>query len=213
MKQRIETRMYNTETARKIVTYTPLEWGPNDFRYYEETLFLKRTGEFFLYGEGNGLSEYRASYIDGWGPGCKIIPLTFDEAKKWYDKLLDNPWGDETEEQYKELFGTKSKYEMYDPEKSKEIVTKYSKYDKNDFSYYEETLYRNQNGDFFILGSGNADSKYHFPYPGGGQQSGWKIVPLTFNKAKTWYEELLKDEFSDGTEAQYKELFQLLHHN
>lgn len=111
MKKRIETKVYNTETAKEIIKYEPFGvYGKNDFQYYEETLYLKRTGEFFLYGEGNGLSEYRASYIDGWGPGCKIIPLTFDEAKKWFQSMIervDNAGWDTEEEKkkYKEIFG------------------------------------------------------------------------------------------------------------
>lgn len=112
MKKRIGTKLYDTEKAKKVITYDTCNAGigKTDFRYYEETLYVKRTGEFFLYGEGNGLSEYRASYIDGWGFGYKIIPLTLDGAKKWFKCMIekvDNAGWDTEEEKrkYKELFG------------------------------------------------------------------------------------------------------------
>lgn len=59
----------------------------------------KKTGEFFLYGEGGGLSKYR-TVIDtnSWTGGSQIIPLTEEEAKDWMEKYGDV-------DDYIELFG------------------------------------------------------------------------------------------------------------
>lgn len=90
MKKRIDTLMYDTDTAKKIAKYeSPYAKGDNE--YYEEYLYKKRTGEFFLYGSGNAGSPYceRAYKDNAFTPGEKIIPLSFEEAKKWYDKAFN----------------------------------------------------------------------------------------------------------------------------
>lgn len=106
MKKRIDTRIYNTETAKRINEYTPYGiYSVTDLKWFKEILYRKRNGEFFLYGEGNADSKYHfSSPTGGCEAGFKIVPLTFDEAKEWYKKVLNNEWLDGTEEQYKELF-------------------------------------------------------------------------------------------------------------
>lgn len=95
MKKVINGRRYNTESAEFVGTYQS-EFGVTDFNYYEEHLYLKKTGEFFIHGEGNGASPYCESYGNMWGPGEKLVPLTHNEAKQWVeDKLNDK---------YEELF-------------------------------------------------------------------------------------------------------------
>lgn len=106
MKKRIDTKMYDTEKAKRINEYTPYGiYSVTDLKWFKETLYRKRTGEFFLYGEGYAGSKYHFPCpAGGCEAGYKIIPLTFDEAKEWYEKLLNNKWLDGTEKQYKELF-------------------------------------------------------------------------------------------------------------
>lgn len=54
-----------------------------DFRYVEETLYRKRTGEFFLFGQGGPASKYAVSTgLNSWSGGSKIIPLSVAEAKQ-----------------------------------------------------------------------------------------------------------------------------------
>lgn len=52
--------MYNTESATTVA-----EWCNNlprsEFDYCEETLYRKRTGEYFLYGEGGAGARTLAS--------------------------------------------------------------------------------------------------------------------------------------------------------
>lgn len=88
MKKIIGGRKYDTDTAALIG-----EWSdgyPRDFRYECETLYRKRTGEYFLHGEGGAMSKYAVSHGDNsWGGGEEIIPLSYDRAREWAEKHLD----------------------------------------------------------------------------------------------------------------------------
>ena len=98
MKKIIEGKVYSTEKAKKVASWYS-SYARNDFNYYEEELYKKKTGEFFLYGEGNAASPYRRSCGQNeWCGGEKIVPLTFKEAQEWAEKHLD---GDE----YCAIFG------------------------------------------------------------------------------------------------------------
>lgn len=89
MKRIINGKRYDTDTATHIAKYES-DHGVGDFHYYREDLYLKKTGEFFLWGEGGGLSPYAAAYPGGgWQYGEKIVPLTLDEAKSWVEKIED----------------------------------------------------------------------------------------------------------------------------
>ncbi len=87
-KKIINGKLYNTETATLVG-----EWcnnnSTNDFKYCEENLYRKCTGEYFLYGEGGPLSKYSKSYGDNsWGYGYAITPLSEEEAKQWAEDRL-----------------------------------------------------------------------------------------------------------------------------
>ena len=88
MRQIIKNKVYNTNTAKKMGTYRNLE-DSNDSVYYEETLYRKKTGEFFLHTYDRKITSY-----SDW---ARIIPLTYDEARQWAEELL-------TEELYKGIF-------------------------------------------------------------------------------------------------------------
>ena len=99
MKSIINRKKYDTETATEIQTITYGQ-GKRDFKHFEETLYRKKTGEFFLAGEGGPMSKYSHFYSleNMWGSGSRIIPLTLDEAKDW---VSENCSADD----YEELFG------------------------------------------------------------------------------------------------------------
>ena len=88
MRKIINGKMYNTETAKLIATYDSGHFH-NDFNYYYEELYLKKTGEFFLSGEGGPRTKY-CEVVPGGGRayGSDIIPLTLDEAKEWAEKHM-----------------------------------------------------------------------------------------------------------------------------
>lgn len=88
MKKIIKNKVYNTETAIPKGNWeSSCYWS--DYRWYMEQLYQKKTGEFFLYGEGHEASPYAKKEFDGWTHGEKIIPLTYKEAQKWAEEKLD----------------------------------------------------------------------------------------------------------------------------
>ena len=91
MKKILGGKKYNTETAHRVGEC----WNGGTC---SETLYRKRTGEYFLYGEGGPMSKYSVSYGDNeWGYGQEIQPLTVDEAKEWAEEHLD---ADEYEQEF-----------------------------------------------------------------------------------------------------------------
>lgn len=86
MKKIIAGRLYDTETATKIADYHS-SYPYNDFGYYEESLYRKKTGEFFLYGEGGPASKYAKSVGQNeWRGSEKIIPISYENAQKWAER-------------------------------------------------------------------------------------------------------------------------------
>ncbi len=97
MKKIINGKRYDTETAKLIGSdgYS----NPSDFNYWSEDLYQKKTGEFFLYGEGGARTQYaQAIDLNSWCGGERIMPLSYDEAREWAKKHLDA-------DTYKEVFG------------------------------------------------------------------------------------------------------------
>ena len=97
MKKIINGKKYDTETAKEIGRYFN-GYNCRDFNYVEETLYKKRTGEFFLHGEGGPMTRYGEKCGNFYGYGNIIIPLTENEAKTWAEKNMDV-------DDYEELFG------------------------------------------------------------------------------------------------------------
>ena len=87
MKKIINGRKYDTETA-ECVGYMKSGHNYSDFGYYSESIYKKRTGEFFLYGEGGPLSPYAKSVGRDRMGGEAIIPLTEEEAKRWCEENI-----------------------------------------------------------------------------------------------------------------------------
>ena len=89
MKQIINGKRYDTDPA-EAVCYWASDAGKSSFLWYEETLYQKRGGEFFLHGYGHAGSPYAQSDGEGGSdPGEKITPLTYDEAREWAETHLD----------------------------------------------------------------------------------------------------------------------------
>lgn len=98
MKKVINKKMYSTETAQKVGNWSNNR-GYRDFSWCDETLYRKRTGEFFLHGEGGALSKYsKPANGNMRGSGEEIRPLTFDEAQEWAEEKLDA-------DEYEAIFG------------------------------------------------------------------------------------------------------------
>ena len=89
MKKIINGKVYDTATAKKCGEYEPNPYR-SDFNWYCEELYQKKTGEFFLYGEGNAASPYSKSCGQNeWCGSESIKPLTYAEAQCWAEKHMD----------------------------------------------------------------------------------------------------------------------------
>lgn len=89
MKKIINGKMYNTGTAKEIARWENC-YPSCDFRYCEETLYKKKTGEYFLYGMGGALSKYaRSCGSNGSSGGSEFVPLSENEAKEWMEHNAD----------------------------------------------------------------------------------------------------------------------------
>lgn len=97
MKKVINGKVYDTDTAKKCGDWDN-GYYTNDFHFCAETLYQKKTGEFFLHGEGHALSKYahHSGTNSGWGE--RIIPMAYDQAQKWAEEHL-------TGDEYIAIFG------------------------------------------------------------------------------------------------------------
>lgn len=84
MRKIINGRMYDSETATFVGTYTEISnYGVFNWEYYlRECLYKKKTGEFFFVREEMDEAENPFRIDD-------IIPVTIEEAKLWGEKHLD----------------------------------------------------------------------------------------------------------------------------
>ncbi len=105
MKRVINGKRYDTDTADRVATWKN-GYFTNDFNYCAEYLYRKKTGEYFLHGEGGALSKYatsnggkRGSSLFGYWTknGEDIYPLTEDMAKSWTEQYAG--------EDYEDIFG------------------------------------------------------------------------------------------------------------
>lgn len=97
MKKIINGKMYDTDKARYLGGDSYSNSG--DFHHWTEELYVKRTGEYFLYGTGGPMTKYAESTGQNtWSGGEKIIPLTPHNAMKWAEEHL-------RAEDYEEIFG------------------------------------------------------------------------------------------------------------
>ena len=95
MKKIINGRQYDTDKARQL----GVDGGGDGFSAWSEELYQKRTGEYFIYGEGGPMTKYaKSTGQNSWSGGSKIIPLSAENARKWAEEHLDA-------DDYIELFG------------------------------------------------------------------------------------------------------------
>lgn len=87
MKKIIKGKVYDTETAREVGDW----WnGQEGFAKVRETLYQKKTGEFFVLGVGGAATQYAepagTNFFNG---GARIMPYSFAEAREWAEDHLD----------------------------------------------------------------------------------------------------------------------------
>lgn len=98
MKKIINGKKYDTDTAQSLA-----EWSNHmsrfDFGFVVETLYRKKTGEFFIFGEGGAMTKYAESAgRNSWAEGSRIMPMSYDEAKMWAEEHIDG-------DLYEQIFG------------------------------------------------------------------------------------------------------------
>lgn len=100
MKKIINGKVYDTSTAHFAGSWDNGVYG--DLDSVSETLYRKRTGEFFILGEGGARTKYaKFSGDNRWSGGAQIIPLTWDSARQWAEEHLDP-------DAYEDMFGVVS---------------------------------------------------------------------------------------------------------
>lgn len=97
MKKVINGRMYDTDTAKEIGYQCSNITDQLDG--IQETLYRKRTGEFFLHGDGGARTKYaHQTEGGGWCGGEAIVPLSYERAREWAEDYL-------SAEDYEKIFG------------------------------------------------------------------------------------------------------------
>ena len=97
MKKIINNKVYDTDTAKELASWS--SDNANRLDYIDETLYRKKTGEYFLLGEGGPRTQYaREAGTNSWSSGDRIMPMTYQEASDWAQSRLSG-------EKYEELFG------------------------------------------------------------------------------------------------------------
>lgn len=90
MKRIINGKIYNTETAERIGSYS--RSNPSDFSYIDESLYRTKKGRFFIAGEGGAMTRYAESGSDGtWWGASGICVLDDGEALDWCESRGIDP--------------------------------------------------------------------------------------------------------------------------
>ena len=98
MNKVIRGKRYNTETAKSVGTWEANEPENSDF-WEKEELYQKRSGEFFLIGQGGAQTQYARFSMGGESkPGIELRPIEPEEASDWAEEHL-------TADEYEALFG------------------------------------------------------------------------------------------------------------
>lgn len=90
-------KKYDTDTARKLGAWSNFR-SRRDIGWCEESLYRKKTGEYFLHGEGGPASRYAERLQNSRIGGEAITPLTYEQARTWAEEHLDA-------DEYEEIFG------------------------------------------------------------------------------------------------------------
>lgn len=98
MNKVIRGKRYNTETSKLVGTWEANEPENSDF-WEKEELYQKRSGEFFLIGQGGAQTQYARFSMSGESkPGIELRPIDPEEASDWAEGHL-------TADEYEALFG------------------------------------------------------------------------------------------------------------
>lgn len=112
MKKYINKKKYDTDTAKKLGEVSRGAYG--SLEYEEESLYLTKSGNYFLYAWGGANSKYaEETSKNSWSGGSMIQPLSLSAAQNWAEKNLSG-------DVYESIFG-----EQEDEEGAKETLIAY----------------------------------------------------------------------------------------
>ena len=84
MKEIIDMKTYNTETATEVASFSN-GLSFNDFKHVEESLYITKKGSWFTAGGGGPMSKYAVSCGNMTGGSDRIEVLTPGEAYQWLE--------------------------------------------------------------------------------------------------------------------------------
>lgn len=90
MKQIINGKVYNTETATLLATWHN-DLPDNDFSSLLEKLFITKKGQYFLYGNGGAMTWCAQSCAGGFCGGKVIKLVNQREALEWCEHRQIDP--------------------------------------------------------------------------------------------------------------------------
>lgn len=98
MKKVIKNKLYNTQSATQLADWDN-GYSKMDPLYVKENLFIKKTGEYFIYAYGGAATQYaERSGNNEFTDGEILLPITFEEAESWAKEKL-------SAEVYDKIFG------------------------------------------------------------------------------------------------------------
>lgn len=87
MKKIINGKKYDTDTAQSVGQWDNGRY--TDFSFVSEELYRKKTGEFFIHGEGGPMSKYAEHAGNTTCSGEQIHPISWEAAREWVEEHLD----------------------------------------------------------------------------------------------------------------------------
>lgn len=102
MRQIIDGKLYNTETAELLHEWTNAHYV-TDFRYRAKDLYRTPKGALFLHHQGNAMTDVAKQHGDGMGPGEEIEPIGLEDALRFLEshdgaEVILEHFADEVEE-------------------------------------------------------------------------------------------------------------------
>ena len=89
MNKIINNKRYNTDTARNLGEWDNGLLG-TDRNYYKETLYITKSGNYFIHGYGNLNTIYGERKNEQRCISEKIMPLICQEAKNWVAEKMNS---------------------------------------------------------------------------------------------------------------------------
>lgn len=164
MKKKIGNKTYDTTTAERL-----FEWDNGlsvlDYGFFSETLYRTKDGEYFLHGQGEGMTHYAGT------GGGNIVLTTEAEAMRWLGRC-----GGLIELEQMGRYDRKTAQELYQWSNGVPCM---------EVDYLCETLYCTKDGEFFIYGRGGEKTEYS-SFHDERRYRGRMFIPVTADEAMDW---------------------------